>query len=499
MKILFGKNAQISYDTAILFLTDIKKLPNKAKMLDDSVKGHISHTLSNDNGFKAKYGQSIIVPLPKSAAYKRVLIMGVGDLKEITDQKLRQLGGKLQVALKTASAEKALYLYEEDKALAVEKFNLIAEGLLRRNYVFDRYKTKKKDDEVKADIHSVTLDAEELSTVKKGFKEVESLVAATTWTRDLIAMRANELYPESYAKLIEKTLKPLGVKVIIIDDKKLEKMGAGGIMNVGKGSDRKPRLVILEYNGKGKTSKTPDMAFVGKGITFDTGGNNMKVNWDLPYMFIDMGGSATVVGGIHMIASQKSKVHVVAAVPLAENMISGGAMRTSDIITMLNGQTVEVLNTDAEGRLVLADALTYIQREYKPKKVVDLATLTGACLMALGYEYAGLFSNNDEFAEQVKTVSKQTADAVWHLPMTDKWSKEMDGKASDLKNMGNNQWAGSAKAAHFLEKFIENDTPWVHLDVVGMVYSIFEGSDLFAKDEGTGYGVDLLYKLVDAL
>ncbi|MAS87495.1 MAG: leucyl aminopeptidase [Micavibrio sp.] len=495
MKILFGKNAQISYDTAILFLTDIKKLPNKAKMLDDSVKGHISHTLSNDNGFKAKYGQSIIVPLPKSAAYKRVLIMGIGDVKEITDQKLRQLGGKLQVALKTASAEKALYLYEEDKVLAVEKFNLIAEGLLRRNYVFDRYKTKKKEDEAKADIHSVTLDAEELSAVKKGFKEVEALIGGVDFTRDLVSMPPNDLYPESFAKIVEKELKPLGVKVTIIDEKKLLKMGAGAIMAVGQGSARQPRMVVLEYNGKGKVSKTPDLAIVGKGITFDTGGYNIKTS-NMHWMQFDMGGAGIVSGVMKSLALAKSKKHVVAVLALAENMVSSNAYRPSDIIKSLSGQTIEVLNTDAEGRLAMCDAMTYVQKEYKSKKLVDIATLTGACMVALGHEFGGVFTPDDAFWAKIDVASNDTADKAWRMPMTEAWDKEVKGSAADLKNLGDGAFAGASTAAAFLKNFVEKDVSWAHFDVAGVVWS-FKDGDLYAKG-ATGYGVDLLYTLINS-
>jgi leucyl aminopeptidase len=494
MKILFGKNTQTIYDTAILLLADAKKLPSKAKTLDDSAKGHIAHTISNDSSFKAKYGQSLVVSLPKSAAYKRVLVMGTGAASELTDQKLRQLGGKLQIALKSVSADKAVYLYEEDNALAVEKFSLIAEGLLRRNYIFDRYKTKKKDDEPKSIIHSVTLDAESLSAVKKSVKEMEALVEGIDFTKDLVSMPPNDLYPESFAKIVEKELKPLGVKVTIIDEKKLLKMGAGAIMAVGQGSARQPRMVVLEYNGKGKASKAPDIALVGKGITFDTGGYNIKTS-NMHWMQFDMGGAGIVSGVMKSLALAKSKKHVVAVLALAENMVSSNAYRPSDIIKSLSGQTVEILNTDAEGRLAMCDAMTYVQKEYKSKKLVDIATLTGACMVALGHEFGGVFTPDNAFWSKIETASNDTIDKAWRMPMTEAWDKEVKGSAADLKNLGDGPYAGASTAAAFLKHFIEKDVSWAHFDVAGVVWS-FKDGDLSSKG-ATGYGVDLLYTLIE--
>jgi leucyl aminopeptidase len=303
------------------------------------------------------------------------------------------------------------------------------------------------------------------------------------------------LYPEAYAKIIKDELKPLGVEVEVLDDKKMLKMGMGAIMAVGQGSDRLPRMVIMRWNGAGGKSKEGPLAFVGKGVTFDTGGISLKPGAGMDEMKMDMGGSAAVVGLMKTLALRKAKVDVVAVVGLAENMPSARAYRPGDIITSYSGKTIEVLNTDAEGRLVLADCLTHVQKEYKPRFVIDLATLTGAIMVALGHEYCGTYVNKETLWKQMESASGRTGEKLWRMPLDPEWNKQVKSDVADLQNIGKiARLAGSCTAAAFLQSFVDEGVQWAHMDIAGTAWRKSDQPTI--PKFGSGFGVSVLNDLV---
>ena len=320
----------------------------------------------------------------------------------------------------------------------------------------------------------------------------KALEEGTFFTRDLVSEPGNVLHPDEYAKRL-KILKKDGLKITIFDEKKLKRFGMNSLLGVGMGSIRGSYLVTMEW--KGAKNNTRPLAFVGKGVTFDTGGYSLKPAKFMEDMTYDMAGSAAVVGLMKTLALRKAKVNAVGVVGLVENMISGVAQRPGDIVRSYSGKTVEVLNTDAEGRLVLADALTYTERKFKPKFIIDLATLTGAIIVSLGSEFAGLFSNNDILSEQLINAGKKVEEKLWRMPLHKNYDKLIDSKNADMQNINYVGGAGSTTAAQFLQRFILNRTPWAHLDIAGMAFSKYGGS--LNSGGATGYGVRLLNQLIE--
>ena len=319
-----------------------------------------------------------------------------------------------------------------------------------------------------------------------------ALEEGTFFTRDLVSEPGNILHPDEYAKRLS-LLRKDGLKVNIYDKKKLKKLGMYALLGVGQGSIRGSYLVTLEWNGT--KNKTKPLAFVGKGVCFDTGGYSLKPAKFMEDMTYDMAGSATVVGLMKNFALRKAKINAVGVVGLVENMVSGNAQRPGDIVKSFSGKTIEILNTDAEGRLVLADALTFTEKKYKPKFIVDLATLTGAIIVCLGSEYAGLFSNDDKLSKQIYNAGEKVEEKVWRMPLHKNYDKLMNSKNADVQNINYVGGAGSTTAAQFLQRFILNKTPWAHLDIAGMAFSKYGGA--LNSGGATGYGVRLLNKLVE--
>ena len=321
------------------------------------------------------------------------------------------------------------------------------------------------------------------------FKAIED---GTFFARDLVSEPGNILHPDEYAKRLN-SLKKIGLKINVYDEKKLKKVGMHTLLGVGQGSIRGSYLVTMEWKGLKNNSKP--LAFVGKGVCFDTGGISLKPAKFMEDMTYDMAGSATVVGLMKSLALRKAKVNAIGVVGLVENMPGGNAQRPGDIVKSYSGKTVEILNTDAEGRLVLADALTYTEEKYKPKFIIDLATLTGAIIVSLGSEYAGLFSNDDKLSKQLIDVGEKTEEKVWRMPLNKNYDKLIDSKNADMQNINYVGGAGSTTAAQFLQRFILNKTPWAHLDIAGMAFSKYGGA--LNSGGATGYGVRLLNKLVE--
>ncbi len=360
-------------------------------------------------------------------------------------------------------------------------------GLKLKSYEFKKYKTKKETRLISINI----LGNKNKPHLKEQLK-FKAIEEGTFYARDLVSEPGNVLHPDEYARRLS-LLRKDGLKVNIYDEKKLKKLGMFALLGVGQGSIRGSYLVTLEWNGANNKSKP--LAFVGKGVCFDTGGYSLKPAKFMEDMTYDMAGSATVVGLMKNFALRKAKINAVGVVGLVENMVSGNAQRPGDIVKSYSGKTIEVLNTDAEGRLVLADALTFTEKKFKPKFIVDLATLTGAIIVCLGSEYAGLFSNDEKLSKQIFSAGEKVEEKVWRMPLHKNYDKLMDSKNADVQNINYVGGAGSTTAAQFLQRFILNKTPWAHLDIAGMAFSKYGGA--LNSGGATGFGVRLLNKLVE--
>ena len=360
-------------------------------------------------------------------------------------------------------------------------------GMQLKSYNFNKYKTKHEENNIE-----VTILGSKKNKNKKKFNRFSSILEGIKYTKDLVSEPGNILHPDEYAKRLLK-LKKIGLKVKVYNQKELKKLGMGALLGVGQGSVRGSYLVTLEWNGN--RSKSKPLAFVGKGVCFDTGGYSLKPARFMEDMTYDMAGSAAVVGLMKTLALRKATVNAVGVVGLVENMVSGNAQRPGDIVKSYSGKTIEVLNTDAEGRLVLADALTFTEKKFRPKFIIDLATLTGAIIVSLGSEYGGLFSNNDKLSNELIDAGEKTDEKLWRMPLHKNFDKLMDSKNADMQNINYVGGAGSTTAAQFLQRFILNKTPWAHLDIAGMAFSKYGGA--LNSSGATGYGVRLLNKLVE--
>ncbi len=360
-------------------------------------------------------------------------------------------------------------------------------GLKLKSYVFDKYKTIKNNKTLSLELF---IKKNQINFNKD--KRFSSLIEGLNYTKDLVSEPGNVLHPDEYAKRLKK-LSRFGLKITIYDQKKLKKMGMNALLGVGQGSIRGSYLVTMEWNGS-KSKKKP-VAFVGKGVCFDTGGISLKPAKFMEDMTYDMAGSAVVVGLMKNLALRKAKVNAIGVVGLVENMPGGNAQRPGDIVKSYSGKTIEVLNTDAEGRLVLADALTFTEKKFKPKFIIDLATLTGAIIVSLGSEYAGLFSNDDNLSKQIFNSGQKVDEKVWRMPLNKNYDKLMNSKNADMQNINYVGGAGSTTAAQFLQRFILNKTPWAHLDIAGMAFSKYGGA--LNSEGATGFGVRLLNKLIE--
>ena len=360
-------------------------------------------------------------------------------------------------------------------------------GLKLRSYKFNKYKSKQNKKSININVFGKKNMPSNYSLMR--FKALEE---GTFYARDLVSEPGNVLHPDEYAKRL-KSLKKFGLKVKIYNEKSLKKLGMNALLGVGQGSIRGSYLVTMEWNGKKDSSKP--LAFVGKGVCFDTGGYSLKPAKFMEDMTYDMAGSAVVVGLMKNLALRKAKINAVGVVGLVENMVSGNAQRPGDIVKSYSGKTIEVLNTDAEGRLVLADALTFTERKFKPKIMVDLATLTGAIIVSLGSEYAGLFSNDDKLSKQLIQAGEKVEEKLWRMPLHKNFDKLINSKNADMQNINYVGGAGSTTAAQFLQRFILKKTPWAHLDIAGMAFSKYGGA--LNSGGATGYGVRLLNQLIE--
>ena len=459
--------------------------------------------------FKGKVGSSVDIIAPAGLAADRLIVVGVGSDEDATKLasrdgakplELTNLGG--MVAGKIGRGAKATVLFDlprrvDDETTALVDFGI---GLRLRDYKFDTYKTKKKKDDAEDDgATRVTIAVADPGKVADSVSDRDAVANGVITARSLVNEPANVLYPEAFADRIT-FLRELGVDVEILDIAALEKLGMGAFVGVSQGSARPGRVVIMRWNGtKRDVAQYSDsaelskpVAVIGKGVTFDTGGISIKPSAGMEDMKGDMAGAACVVGLMQVLASRKAPVDIIGAVGLVENMPGPDAQRPGDIVTSMSGQTIEIINTDAEGRLVLADVCWYVQEKYKPRFMIDLATLTGAIIVALGQEYAGLFSNDDELADRLLAAGKETGEKLWRMPLSPAYDKLIDSRFADVKNSGGRH-ASSITAAQFIQRFV-NDVPWAHLDIAGMGMS--SPSNDINQSWGSGWGVRLLNRLI---
>ena len=494
-----------SGDTLVVFVgADLAPTPAAAEVLGQAA-ACIAPAAAAAR-FKGKAKTALDILAPAGLGYGRLLVVGTeakakagaagadeagaaeADRPGATGSEMVSLGGFVMGKLRDG-AESTVLFDLPTGAPAPRVLADFAQGLQLRAYKFDRYKTKAKDDEEKREPATVTLAVPDVEAARRAAAEACGVADGVELARTLVNEPPNVLYPVEFARRAAE-LSRLGVEVEILDIPALERLRMGALLGVGQGSAHESRVVVMRWNGAGGGSAP--VAFVGKGVTFDTGGISIKGAAGMEDMKGDMAGAACVVGLMHALAARKAKVDAVGVIGLVENMPDGKAQRPGDIVTSMSGQTIEIINTDAEGRLVLADVLWYVQDRFKPRFMIDLATLTGAILVALASEHAGLFSNDDELAERLHAAGKATGEKVWRLPLTANYDKLIDSKFADMKNTGGRH-AGSITAAQFLQRFT-NDTPWIHLDIAGT--GMGAPSDDINQSWGSGWGVRLLDRLV---
>ena len=446
--------------------------------------------------FKGKAGSALDIAGPQGLDFDRLVILGVDSGKEgaASDQDCVILGGKVMGLLRSGNVQILFEMPGTVAGGASEAADFV-QGLLLRHYKFDLYKTRKKTDAEPDGVLHIKVGVADVEAAQEASHATKAVTDGVILARNLVNEPPNVLFPEEFAARA-KELEALGVEVTVLDEKAMSKLGMGALLAVGQGSRRESQTVIMRWRGTGlgkeKGKKSKPIAFIGKGVIFDTGGISIKPGAGMEDMKGDMAGAACVVGLMHALAARKAKVDVIGAIGVVENMPDGNAYRPGDIVKSMSGQTIEIINTDAEGRLVLADVLWYVQDKYAPAFMVDLATLTGAILVALGQEKAGLFSNNDELSHRLGESGKMTGEGVWRLPMGPAYDKMIDSKFADMKNTGGRH-GGSITAAQFLQRFV-NDTPWAHLDIAGTGMGSPQ-SDI-NQSWGSGWGVRLLNRLV---
>ncbi len=437
--------------------------------------------------FTGKAKSVLDVLAPSGSAASRIVVIGAGKVTDLAMTDWQALGG---AARKAVTREELVTVVAGDLLDDPARAAAFAQGFLLRAYEFDKYKTKKADDaEATAQAQKLTIMTSDAGAAKKAFVDAEAVARGAMLARDLVNEPANILGPVEFAARAA-ALEALGVEIEVLTEKEMTKLAMGALLGVAQGSVRPPRMVIMKWMG-GKAKEKP-VAFIGKGVVFDSGGISIKPAGGMEDMKGDMGGAAAVTGLMHALAARKADVNVIGIIGLVENMPDGNAQRPGDIVTSMSGQTIEVINTDAEGRLVLCDALHYCRETYKPVAMVNLATLTGAIMVALGQQHAGLFSNDDALAEALTKAGLATGEKVWRMPMGPDYDKMIDSKFADMKNVGSRN-GGAITAAQFLKRFV-GDTPWAHLDIAGTAMAS-PGTDVNAS-WGSGFGVALLDRYV---
>ncbi|NQV16874.1 leucyl aminopeptidase [bacterium] len=486
---LSAKNYSEFADTQEAYIFGLfsdKGIPEDFKKAHPNLSEQI--TLALDNGeFKAKTNQTIVLYTPKCTTAKRYIVVGLGESKKYTSDMLRQAaasGAKQILNLKIGRF--AIEFMGEDE-LGVEDAQALAEGLVMGSYQFLNY--KKSEDEYAGIESAIVLSKSDIS---RALAYGMSISAGVVLARDLGNHPSNVATPTFLADTAESIAKTGGMKVTIYNREDFEKLGLGGIQGVAQGSDVPPKFIILEYSGGGKGAKT--LGLVGKGLTFDSGGISIKPSAGMDEMKFDMLGGAAVLGIMSIVAKIKPKLNIIAVVPSTENMNGGEAYKPGDILTAYNGKTIEILNTDAEGRLILADGLAYISQNFELDGLVNFATLTGAVVVALGHRYSGMMTNDQDFGNQLIAYGEKSQDRVWQMPLDDEYAEDIKSKIADVKNTGNAREAGTIAAGAFLREFVKEGTPWCHVDIAGSGW--LKKGRSYLPEGPTGAGVRLIMELI---
>jgi leucyl aminopeptidase len=472
----------------ILFSEEGLKLgPASRKALEPT--GDLLERAAAADRFTGKSGTALELVAPSGLRVSRLVVLGVGKPDKLKPQDHVKLGGIARGKVPSSARRATIFAEFAGGPLKPERAADIALGATLRAYTFDRYKTKRKEGEEAPVKTNVTIAVANAAGAQKAWSSRAGVAEGVILARELTNEPANVLFPEEFARRAT-GLKKLGVTVEVLDEPAMKKLGMNALLGVGQGSEHDSRTVIMRWNG-GKKG-TPPVAFVGKGVCFDTGGISIKPAQGMEDMKGDMAGAACVVGLMHALAARKAKVNAVGAIGLVENMPDGRAQRPGDIVKTMSGQTIEIINTDAEGRLVLADVLHYVNTRFEPKFMINLATLTGAIIVALGVEHAGLFSNDDKLSERLSRAGQETDERVWRMPLGPEYDKQIDSRFADMKNTGGRK-AGSIPAAQLLQRFV-GKTPWAHLDIAGTAMSSPQTE--INRSWASGWGVRLLEQLV---
>jgi len=461
--------------------------PAPTQAYDKELKGLLSQALSLTKKF-GKISQHLSVFTPSG---QRIVLVGLGKKTEQTEKQWQKIGGSLAGILNEVAktGEAAVEIHSLGQHSDTEVVSNIALGALLKSWRFEVYFTKKPPEELFS-LKKIDFLTPQPAEVEKAFAPLAHIAEGVFLTRTVVTEPANIITPETLAE-VAKSLEKQGVKVEVLGEKELKKLGMNAILAVGQGSAEESRLVIMRWEG-GKKEEAP-LAFVGKGVTFDTGGISIKPSARMEDMKYDMGGAGVVIGLMKALALRKAKANVVGVVSLVENMPSGTAQRPGDVVKSLSGQTIEVINTDAEGRLILADALWYTQDRFKPKAMIDLATLTGAIVVSLGAERAGLFASDPKLSKHLVEAGEKVDELLWPMPLDEGYDKDINSDIADMKNVGSGRGGGAITAAKFLQRFT-NKTPWAHLDIAGVTWAE-KALPLCAKG-ASGFGVRLLNQFV---
>ncbi|HYH70704.1 MAG TPA: leucyl aminopeptidase [Methyloceanibacter sp.] len=479
----------------VVLSEDGPKFTAAAQDFDKKSKGLLTRA-AEISAFKGKRDSYINLLAPSGLDLSRLVVAGIGKPKEFGPEDWLNIGGCLRGILTGKEGQTAhVYLETAEGDLDTDEVASFSLGMLLRGYSFKKYKTtdksKKANDGPEKALKKVVIHCGDPRAATKAFATGQAIARGVDTARDLVNEPANVLGPTEFAQRA-KELTKVGVQVEVLNEPALKKLGMGALLAVGQGSEKPSHVVVMQWKGAGPKGGEP-FVVVGKGVTFDAGGISLKPSAGMEDMKGDMAGAACVVGLMQTLAERKAKANVVGIIGLVENMPSGSAQRPGDVVKAMSGKTIEVLNTDAEGRMVLADCLWYAQDRFKPQAMVNLATLTGAIMVALGKEHAGLFSNNDELSSQLLDAGTATGEKLWRLPLGPKYDKLVDSKVADMKNTGG-RWGGSISAAQFLQRFVKEPTPWAHLDIAGTGMACAD-TDI-NRSWGSGFGVRLLDRLV---
>jgi leucyl aminopeptidase len=492
MEIEFGDLTLPKKGAVVVGVPEGGALSASASALDKATGGALARAISGGR-FKGKRDQLVELVAPSGVALSRIVMVGIGKPDGLDELRAQAIGGRIAAHLGGTGEREASVLVDTDKGAKLDAPRIAANlgfGARLRAYRFDKYLTKEKPEE-KPSLRKLRALLNGAPRARVLYEPLDRIGDGVFLTRDLVSEPANVIYPESLAAEA-KRLARLGVRVEVLDEKQMAKLGMGALLGVGQGSVRPPRLVVMQWLGNRGAKDARPLAFIGKGVTFDTGGISLKPAANMEDMKWDMGGAGVVIGLMKALAGRKAKVNVVGIAGCVENMPDGKAQRPGDIVKSMSGQTIEVINTDAEGRLVLADAIWYAHTRFKPRFMVDLATLTGAIIISLGHEYAGLFANNDDLAKRLVAAGEAVGERLWRMPLGEEYDKALKSPAADMKNVGDRA-GGSITAAQFIQRFV-NDVPWAHLDIAGMTWTSKDRPTV--PKGGTAFGVRLLERLV---